>query len=200
MTSRKVLSCSGLALRKYTRKKVGGAESRSACSARSTPRILPPPVDSESNNANTFDQRIPQCDGGSKGVEKRQRGENRVRFFASSRSRNCETFPMILRWLSTAPFRSPVLPLVKSNTASACPPCLGISSKRKSKPAGMRIDRIHHRTIRPFNSGRSSIQLQNMFRPWKIFHAFDQWRRRDRNPEVHSHAAGFISRASYGEI
>src|SRR5438046_7144392 len=81
-------------------------------------------------------------------------------FFASSSSRNCETFPRTLQWLIIAPLGSPVVPLVKSNTASACPPFFGMFSKRKSKRAGKIIDMIHHKIIWRFNCGISSSSFK----------------------------------------
>src|SRR4029078_7042657 len=60
----------------------------------------------------------------------------------------------------TAPLVSPVVPLVKSNTASACPPFLGMFSNRKSKRAGEISDRIHHRIIWPFIRGSSSYSFK----------------------------------------
>ena len=81
-------------------------------------------------------------------------------FFASSSSRNCETFPTTLRWLITAPLGSPVVPLVKSNTASAWPPFSGMLSNRKSKRAGKIVDRIHHGIIWRFICGSRSSSFK----------------------------------------
>src|SRR5438046_2763877 len=79
---------------------------------------------------------------------------------ASSSCRNCETFPTTLRWLITTPFGSPVVPLVKSKTASLWPPSFGICNRRNSKRAGTRIETIHQKTMRRFNCGISSSNFK----------------------------------------
>ena len=75
---------------------------------------------------------------------------------ASSMTVNCATLPTILWCERMTPFGSPEVPLVKSKTASSCPPLLGKSSQRDKRVCGMRMLAIHQNRIFIFNLGSSS--------------------------------------------
>ena len=69
---------------------------------------------------------------------------------------NWETFARRFRWLSTTPFGSPELPLVKSSTASSWPPPDGRRSSARSTRHGSRKTSIRQSAILFFNGGKIS--------------------------------------------
>ena len=72
------------------------------------------------------------------------------------------------------PFGSPDVPLVKSKTASSCPPLFGKSSQRDKTLCGVRMLAIHQNEIFVFSLGNSSSSKT-------VFRGHGKFGRRSRN-------------------
>ncbi len=70
------------------------------------------------------------------------------------REPNWQTLASTLRWVSTTPLGSPLLPLVKSSTASELPPFFGTPSIVASTEAGSSLERTNQRAMALFFWGR----------------------------------------------
>src|SRR5262249_878754 len=129
------------------------------------------------NDAHTFDKRIPKRDCRSERVEKRQRGENRVRLL------RIKQFPE-LRDISHHVAVTHHCSLgFTSGTACKKQHCFSVPAlfrniQKPQKQTGWK----DHRYDPPQNNlalhtREKLVQRQNAFRPRKIFHAFNEWRR-----------------------